>query len=153
MFEQVWSRSMAVSVLGGMAVGFVCLPILAVVEREIGNVLELLGASAVVALIGLLVGFALGMVGGILLGIVMAQVIVPYRGPGGTVAAARFGAAGVVALFLVVLDRLLEGAIPLALMASIGVPSLAGAVLFAPFLVNWYVRRMDDAPATAPLGW
>lgn len=143
-FFHVWWRSIVVAVGGGVviAVGFVIVATLAGEEfttfdsKEAGLGLALLLG----AYFGAAFGLVLGVVAGLLLGLLASIALVPYRGRKRTRLVMRIGAAVCVAAFF----GLLSGGTD-RLWYLLGAAGVVGAVLLAPWLVRWYIRRAEPS--------
>jgi hypothetical protein len=145
-FFQVWWRSLVVAIGGGVmiAVGFVIVVTLAGetfegFEGEDGS--DGLGVVMLLAAyFGAAFGLVLGVVAGLLLALLASLALVPYRGRRRTVTVMRIGAAVCVAAFF----GLLSGGTD-RLWYVLGAAGVLGAVLLAPWLVRWYVRRAEPS--------
>lgn len=144
-FGQVFLRSIAVAVVGGVVIG-VGFVLVVSLFGESWNTLEgdgggsedgVLVAMLFATFFGATFGVLLGLLAGVVLGFLGAFVLVPYRGRRFTVLVMRVAAPLLVAAFFVALlggdDRL---------WLLLGAAGMIGAVLAAPWLVGWYVRRM-----------
>jgi hypothetical protein len=86
-------------------------------------------------------GLVLGVVGGLVIGAVTAIRLVPYPGEGVALLTARVTSVVVVGAFMALLFAGATGA--WSAIALISALSLVGAWMSAPFLVGWYVRRLN----------
>lgn len=145
-FFQVWWRSIVVAIGGGVviAVGFVIVVTLAGETFEGFEGEDDSDGLGVVMLVaayfGAAFGLVLGVVAGLLLGLLASVALVPYRGAKRTRLVMRIGAALCVAAFF----GLLSGGSD-RLWYLLGAAGVVGAVLLAPWLVRWYVRRAEPS--------
>lgn len=149
-FLQVLWRSIVVAVVGGVVIG-VGFVVVVSLFGESWNSFDgdgggtddgVLVAMLFATFFGAVFGTALGVLAGAVLGFVGAFVLVPYRGRRLTVLVVRVAAPLLVAAFFVALlggdDRV---------WLLLGGAGMIGAAVAAPWLVAWYVRRMEPESA------
>lgn len=145
-FQLLW-RSIVAAVGGGVVIGVGFVVIVGATGERFSDLDSdfdssdgLSVAMFLAAAFGGAFGLALGVAAGLVLGLIGAIVLVPYRGRRITRLVMRIAAPLLVAAFFVVLlggdDRV---------WMLLGGAGMVGAVLIAPWLVGWYVRRMDPS--------
>ena len=152
MFGQVVWRVAVACIGGGAVVGFLLIAVLLAFPD--GDDDPAFTFLLVGPLVGGILGAMLAVVAAPTIAGICAGVLVPYPGRAKSLLTVRLLGMGLVALFLLLL---LSGAVldvgVIVLMTGIVVVSLAGAWFLSPWVINWYIRRCEDAaPATGHAG-
>ena len=146
MFGQVLWRTIVVAIGGGAGIGFliglfgVAISLFSDDDDLSGGII---GFPFLAAYIAAVFGLFLGVVAGLLLATLAAVTLVPYRGSRPTILTIRITAVVLVGLFMMLL--FLDAVDAEILVGAIVGAGLLGAWFLSPFLVRWYVRRMEPA--------
>ena len=142
MFGHVLWRVVVVCVAGGAVIGTLVVLAFLAFPDDAGD--ESWSVVLVGPMFGAVLGVFLALVAGPLIGGVCAAALVPYPGAARARLVARVLGVGLVALFI---PLLFVGAVPdvgvLVAIAGIWGAAVAGAWFLSPWVVRWYVRRME----------
>lgn len=149
-FGHVLWRVIVVCVAGGAVIGTLVILAFLAFPDEAGEG-EAWSFVIVGPIFGAILGVLLAVVAAPLIAGVCAASLVPYPGAARARLVARALGVGLVALFI---PFLFLGAVPevgvLVVIGAIWLAAVAGAWFLSPWVVRWYVRRMEAAPAGAP---
>jgi len=146
-FGHVLWRVVVACVGGGAIIGTLVVLASLAFPDDAGD--ESLSIVVVGPIFGAVLGVFLAVVAGPLIGGVCAAALVPYPGERRARLVTRVLGVGLVALFI---PLLFMGAVPdvgvLVIIGAIWAAAVAGAWFLSPWVVRWYVRRMEPAAAT-----